>query len=148
MSVQNNWYHRMMRGEVARAAVMDLLNERIIELSLEQGRLRLCVQAKTEFCNPAGGVQGGMLSAVLDSVTAGLVDATLAPGHVPVTLSLNVQFLSGAKPGEIIAEARITKRGRDTCFVQGDLHQNGQHIATAQAVLKILELQTAAAQSQ
>lgn len=140
MSHDNNWFHRMRRGEVPRAAVSELLQEAFETVDVQSGQLRMQVTAAPTFCNPAGGVQGGMISAMLDTATAGVVDATLLPDQVPVTLSLNVQFLSGARPGVLNAEAHITKRGRDTCFVQGDLYQGKSHVATAQAVLKILTL--------
>ena len=79
----NNWFHRMRRGEVPRAAVSELLQEAFETVDVQSGQLRMQVTAAQAFCNPAGGVQGGMLSAMLDAATAGVVDATLLPDQVP-----------------------------------------------------------------
>jgi uncharacterized protein (TIGR00369 family) len=137
-SPSDNWFHRMRRGEAPRAAVSDLLGEAILYVDVAQGQLRVQFQAAPSFCNPAGGVQGGMLAAMLDAITAGLVDATLLPGQVPVTLSLHTQYLRPARVGELLGEAHFTRRGREVCFVHGQLLQAGQPVATAQATVKIM----------
>lgn len=136
--VSANWFHRMRRGETPAPPVAGLLGERIIAVDAEAGTLQADYTADARFSNPAGGVQGGMLCAMLDALAAGVVDATLRPGEVVATLSLSTQFVGGAKPGAIQGRAWIGKRGRDICFAHAELVQAGRVVATAQAVCKIL----------
>lgn len=137
--VRDNWFHRMRRGESPAPPVARLLGEQIREVDVEGGTLQADYVADARFANPAGGVQGGMLGAMLDALTAGLVDATLAPGEVVATLGLNLQFLGAARPGPLQGRAWLGKRGREVCFVHAELAQAGKVVAAAQAVCKILK---------
>ncbi|MFT0169988.1 PaaI family thioesterase [Paraburkholderia mimosarum] len=90
------------------------------------------------FLNPAGQVQGGMLCAMLDDVTATLVVSTLAEGEHCATLNLNTSFLRPAKPGKLIGRATLVRRGRGVCNVNGELWQDDKLIATATAVCMVV----------
>jgi uncharacterized protein (TIGR00369 family) len=90
------------------------------------------------FLNPAGQVQGGMLCAMLDDVTATLVTSTLAPGEHCATLNLNTSFLRSAKPGKLTGRAALVRRGRGVCNVNGELWQDDKLVATATAVCMIV----------
>ena len=131
---------RMLQGEIARPAVLDLLGSRIESIDLEAGRLVAHYEAGTSFRNPAGGVQGGMLSAMLDDLCASLVDATLSAGQGVATLNLNVSFLRPARPGPLTGDAQLMRRGRDICHVNGRLLQEGNEVASAVAVCKIVQV--------
>ena len=133
----NNWFNRMRRGEVAPPAVATLLGESIQTVDTESGTLEATYHAAHEFANPAGFVQGGMLGAMLDALCAGLVDATLADTEIVATLNLNLSFQSPARPGPIQGFARLSKRGREVCFVSAELTQDSKLVATANAVCKI-----------
>lgn len=138
-SPDDNWFHRMRRGEAAAAPIAGLLGEAIVDVDPERGTLHADYVADERFANPAGGVQGGMLGAMLDALTAGVVDATLQPGEVVATLGLNLQFPGAARPGALQGRAWIGKRGREVCFVSAELTQDGKVVATAQAVCMILK---------
>ena len=67
---------------------------------------------RAEFCNPAGFIQGGILSAMLDD-TMGPAVFVMTDGRLfTSTISLTVNFLAPAKPGPIIGEARVTQLGK------------------------------------
>lgn len=134
----HNYFHRMLRGETPRPPVLTLLGNRIETVDATAGILRASYEARTEFMNPAGTVQGGMLSAMLDDLTASLVDATLTTGQGVATLSLNVSFLRPAQIGTLQGEARLLRRGREVCHVMGTLLQDGKEVATAVAVCKVI----------
>lgn len=131
-------FSRMLRGEVARAPVLDLLQSRIEAVDAQAGVLRARYEASASFRNPAGTVQGGLLGAMLDDLTASLVDATLQPGEAVATLNLNLSFLRPAQAGALQGEARMLRRGRDVCHVTATLVQGGKEIATAVAVCKVV----------
>ena len=132
-------FSRMLRGEVPASPVVGLLGSRIVSVDAAQGMLVASYEARDEFRNPAGTVQGGMLGAMLDDLTASLCDATLGPGQAVATLNLNVSFLRPGVAGTPIrGEARMLRRGRDVCHLQGTLLQDGREVATAVAVCKIV----------
>ena len=136
----NGYFSRMLRGEAPRAPAITLLGSRIEAVDAAAGTLSARYEAPRDFLNPAGTVQGGMLSAMLDDLTASLVDATLGAGQGVATLSLNVSFLRPAQVGPLQGQARLLRRGREVCHVFGTLSQNGQDVATAQAVCKIVSV--------
>lgn len=138
MSEPNSYFNRMRRGEIAPPPVTTLLGGVIESVDAEAGRLRADYVGSSRFANPAGQVQGGMLCAMLDDLTASLVDATLAAGEAVATLNLNVSFLRPARPGPLQGEATVVRRGRDICHVSATLAQDGKEVATAMATCKVV----------
>lgn len=90
------------------------------------------------FLNPAGHIQGGILCAMLDDVTALLVVSTLGDGEHCATLSLNTSFLRPAKAGKLLGRSTLVRRGRGVCNVSGELWQDDKLVATASAVCAIV----------
>lgn len=138
MSDAQSTFNRMRRGELAPPPVLTLLGGVIREVDAEAGLLRTDYTAAPSFLNPAGGVQGGMLCAMLDDLSASLVDATLAAGQTVATLNLNVSFLRPARPGPLQGEANFLRRGRDICHVSATLSQDGKAVASAVATCKVI----------
>jgi len=98
------------------------------------GRITIAFEAKPEFCNLLGTVQGGMLAAMLDMVMSFSVLCTVGPGHVVPTIDMNTHFLSPARPGRIVGEGAIVKKGRTISFVEGRLRdRDGRLLTTATA---------------
>ncbi len=99
------------------------------------GRITIAFEAKPEFCNLLGSVQGGMLAAMLDMVMSFSVLCTMGgPGHVVPTVTMNTNFLSPAKPGRIVGEGALIKKGRSVAFMEGRLRdRDGRLLTTATA---------------
>jgi uncharacterized protein (TIGR00369 family) len=99
------------------------------------GRITIAFEAKPEFCNLLGNVQGGMLTAMLDMVMSFSVLCTMGgPGHEVPTIDMNTHFLSPAKPGRIIGEGAAVKKGRTIAFMEGRLRdRDGRLLTTATA---------------
>ena len=134
----DNFILRLMRGETEPHPVAGTLGARIVSLDLDAGRLEMTFEGQPSFRNPGGFVQGGMLAAMLDDVTASLVDATAAAGERCVTLDLHTSFLRPARTGTIAAQARLVRRGREVCSVHGELSQDGRLVATATATCMLV----------
>jgi len=107
-------------------------------LDLEKGELEVDYLADAGFANPAGAIQGGMLGAMLDDVTASLVTAALPAGERCATLNLNLSFLRPALPGPLSGHAQLERRGREIVFVSGRLLQDGKVVATAAATCTVV----------
>jgi uncharacterized protein (TIGR00369 family) len=98
------------------------------------GRITIGFEAKPEFCNLLGTVQGGMLAAMLDMVMSFSVLCTVGPGHVVPTIDMNTHFLTPAKPGRILGEGAVVKKGRSISFMEGRLRdRDGRLLTTATA---------------
>lgn len=135
---QDNYFSRMQRGEAPLPAVAATLGGVVRSVDLEAGTLASDYVATDAFLNPAGQVQGGMLGAMLDDVTAMLVTATLEDGASCSTLNLNLSFLRPAQAGPLQGRARLERRGRNVCNVVGELSQDGKLIATATATCMVV----------
>jgi len=134
----DGYFAKMQRGDAPPPPVATLLGGRITSVDLDAGTLESDYVATPSFGNPAGQVQGGMLAAMLDDVTAFLVTATLGPGEHCATLNLNVSFLRAASAGPLKGRAWIVRRGRGVCHVSGELAQDGKVVATAVATCMVV----------
>jgi uncharacterized protein (TIGR00369 family) len=74
---------------------------------------------------------------MLDDTMGPALAATLAEGEFAPTLNLNVSFERPAQVGTIVGKGRVLKRGRDVCFLAGELYQDGQRLACATATALI-----------
>lgn len=133
------WFWRMHRGDTPPPPVAGLLSQHILRIDVEAGELDARFDAPAQFLNPAGKVQGGMLGAMLDAVTASLVDATLSPGQIVSTLNLNLSFLAPANAGTLEGRAWLARRGRQVAHVAADLLQDGRIVASATAICMVRE---------
>jgi uncharacterized protein (TIGR00369 family) len=98
-----------------------LLGWHLIDARPAEGWIRIGFDGKPDFCNPAGFVQGGILSAMLDD-TMGPAVFIMTEGRLfTSTISLTVNFLNPAKPGPIVGEARVTQLGKTIAFAEGKL---------------------------
>jgi len=117
-----------------------LLGFRLIDARPEEGWIKVGFDGKPEFCNPAGYVQGGILSAMLDD-SMGPAALIMTEGKFyTTTISLTVNFLAPAKPGPLIVEAQVTQLGKTIAFMEGQLTaEDGTLIATATTSARLLE---------
>jgi uncharacterized protein (TIGR00369 family) len=116
------------------------LGWRLLDARPEEGWLKVGFDGKAEFCNPAGFVQGGLLSAMLDDTMGPAVLVMTEGKSYTTTVSLTVNFLASAKPGPITVEAKVTQLGKTIAFVEGRLTaEDGTLLATATAVERLLD---------
>ena len=121
-----------------------LLGWHLLDARPEQGWIRIGFDGKREFCNPAGFVQSGILSAMLDD-TMGLAVFVMPAGRLyTATITMTVNFLAPAKVGRIVGEASVTQLGRTVAFVEGRLTaEDGAALATATASARLVETRKA-----
>jgi uncharacterized protein (TIGR00369 family) len=117
-----------------------LLGWRLLDARPSEGWIKVGFDGKPEFCNPAGFVQGGLLSAMLDD-TMGPAAFIMTDGKFyTTTMSLTVNFLAPAKPGPLIVEALVTQLGKTIAFMEGRLmDEDGSLLATATTSARLLE---------
>jgi uncharacterized protein (TIGR00369 family) len=117
-----------------------LLGWHLIDARPADGWIRIGFDGKPEFCNPAGFVQGGILSAMLDD-TMGPAAFIMTDGRLyTATISMTVNFLKSARPGPITGEAKVTQLGKTIAFIEGRLSdENGTVLATATTSARLVE---------
>ncbi|UGY01169.1 PaaI family thioesterase [Bradyrhizobium quebecense] len=120
--------------------VAKLLGWHVADARPQDGWIRIMFDGKPDFCNPAGFVQGGMLSAMLDD-TMGPAVFIMTEGRLfTTTITMNVNFLAPAKPGPITGEATVTQLGKTIAFVEGRLTAaDGTLLATASSSIRLVE---------
>jgi uncharacterized protein (TIGR00369 family) len=118
----------------------DLLGWRLLDARPDEGWVRIGFEGKREFCNPAGFVQGGILSAMLDDTMGPAVFIKTEGKLFTATISMTVNFLSSAKPGPIVGEARVLQIGKTVAFIEGKLlADDGTLLATATSNARLVE---------
>lgn len=127
------FFWKIMAGKLPPPNVAATLGIKFGAIDADAGTIEVEFQARAEFANPAGNIQGGFLAAMLDDTMGPALAATLAKGEFAPTLNLNVSFEKAAVVGVISGRGRVLKRGGQVCFLAGELFQGGERIATATA---------------
>ena len=117
-----------------------LLGWHLIDADPELGRVKIGFDGKPEFCNPAGFIQGGLLSAMLDDTMGPAVLLHTKGAAYTATISLTVNFLSPARVGRLIGDAQVTQVGKTVAFVEAKLtDEQGTVVATATSTARVVE---------
>jgi uncharacterized protein (TIGR00369 family) len=117
-----------------------LLGWRMLDARPEQGWIRIGFDGKAEFCNPAGFIQGGILTAMLDDTMGPAVFIKTEGRLYTATITMTVNFLAPARVGPIVGEGNVTQLGRTIAFVEARLSsEDGTVLATATASARLIE---------
>ena len=89
----------------------------------EEGRVVMSLPLEAKHMNPRNILHGGVLMTLMDEAAGAVVasarglDAMKAQPHA--TVDMNVSFLSGAVPGDVVdCEAKTLRVGRSVCFAE------------------------------
>ncbi|OGB25457.1 MAG: phenylacetic acid degradation protein [Burkholderiales bacterium RIFCSPLOWO2_02_FULL_57_36] len=137
---RNAFFWKIQDGRLPQPQAARTLGANIISVDFDTGAIEIEFEGKEEFINPAGKIQGGFLSAMLDDTMGPALAATLKADEFAPTLDLHVQFLSPAVPGKLHGVGRVVRRGGAVCFLAGELSQGGKVVATAIATALIRKL--------
>jgi uncharacterized protein (TIGR00369 family) len=105
---------------------------------MENGVERYGFVVETKHLNRAGGVHGGMVSAILDMSLARTI-ATQTGQHGIATIHLGIDFIDVARVGDFVeVKAEITRATKSVVFIRGGLVVGDRVIATADGLWKIV----------
>ncbi len=117
-----------------RAAAGGHLGRELLEIDCAAGRAPVAFEAREQFLNPFGIVQGGFLVAMLDEVMVDAALARLGPDFLIPTLEIKASFLRPAPAGRILGEGWVVRSGRSIVFTEARLlAPDGEPVATASA---------------
>ncbi len=123
------------------SGAQEILGLEIKAVDLEASRVELVFHATEKICNKWGGVQGGMVAAMLDDAMALAIGLTLEWGQISPTLEMKASFLSAARPGKILASGWVVRRGRSVAFAEAELKsEDGTIIATGSSTANFVTL--------
>ncbi|MGH7819420.1 MAG: PaaI family thioesterase [Candidatus Binatia bacterium] len=107
----------MILSRVAAAAFPKFVGLRYEEVRRDYARMRL--PYRPELNQPAGVVHGGAIATLVDSVVVGAILSGLeAPPRRFVTIDLHVHYLDAVVAEDVIAEARVRRRGGRVVFLE------------------------------
>jgi uncharacterized protein (TIGR00369 family) len=107
--------------------------------SIEPDRARLAMRYADALATMGDVIHGGAIAALADTAAMAAAWATddVPDGVGGATVSLALSYLAAAR-GDLVAEARVTRRGRRLCFVDvAILDAGGGAVASAQAVYRL-----------
>ena len=108
------------------------------------GRAVLHFRATMDMCHSGGIVQGGFVTGWIDATMAHAVMAQSNDELSPLSLEIKVSFLEAARPGLVIAEAWIERRGKTTAFLEGRiLDETGKVLAKASSTVRLVAMKRA-----
>ena len=125
------------------------LGWKLIAHDEERGWVRIEFEAKPEFVNPAGYVQGGFLAAMLDD-TMGPAALIKSQGTLfTASIDMNVSFFAPARPGKLYAEGEVVQLGRSIGYLEAKLFDaQGTLIARATSSARLVPTSALAPEAQ
>jgi uncharacterized protein (TIGR00369 family) len=136
---RKGYFWDVMEGRATPPPAAALLGFKLLEVQPERGQIRVQFEARPQFTNPLGDIQGGFLAAMLDDTLGPALVATLPQHQFAPTLELKVNFIRPARPGVLIGQGRIVSRGRSIAFLAGELTtETGELVATATATARVV----------
>ena len=116
-----------------------LLGWKALEAEPGSGKVRMQFEAKREFTNRNGHVQGGFVAAMLDYCLAPAAATMLPPTGRVITLELKANFLRPAEIGILLGEGRVVQRTRSVAFTEAELRDStGNLVATGTATILLI----------
>ncbi|NHK27261.1 PaaI family thioesterase [Parvularcula flava] len=109
-----------------------LLGFEPVEIDVPGQRMVIDFVATDRMLNPAGKVQGGILTAMMDDTMGPLAHIMSGGKMMPSTTDIHTQFFRPCDVGAYRCEARVTRMGRTLCYTSADLFNGrGQKVASA-----------------
>ena len=110
----------------------DTLGMRLVAVDQASMTSRFEFEAKQDFANPTGAIQGGFIAAMMDeAMSTAAIIASNVTMNAP-TLEMKISFLRPLFVGKATAEAKILKWGKSTCFIEAELFDpDGKLVAKA-----------------
>jgi uncharacterized protein (TIGR00369 family) len=130
---KNSFFWKIVEGKLPPPPCAKTLGIEFAAIDGERGIVEVTFEARPDFLNPAGNVQGGFLAAMLDDTMGPALTATLDAGQFAPTVNLNEQFHRPAKVGPLKGVGRVVLRGKEICQLSAELFQNDKIVATATA---------------
>ena len=109
-------------------------------IAIKAGYARFRMPVRPEYLQGAGKMQGGLIVALADEAIAHAMVTTLTAHEGLTTIELKSNFLAAVNSGELIATARVFKKGRSLiigdCLITDDKERNICRVSATFLLLK------------
>lgn len=107
-------------------------------VSCEDGKAVIEYEVGPQMCHSGGVAQGGFVCGWIDAAMAH-ASLSILPDMTPMSLELKVSYFAPARPGRVVAEGWIERRGKATCFAEGRLlDPAGKVLAKASSTIRLI----------
>ena len=109
----------------------------------EPGKVVFTCQPDGSVYNPNGGVHGGLVCTLLDSVAGLALHSTLPAGKGYTSIEIKVNYLKAVRldTGRLTATGTVVKSGSRVGFTEGVVtDRSGKLVATATSTLLVFDL--------
>ena len=108
-------------------------------LEADEGHVEVALDVEEHHLNLQGLVHGGVLATLADTAAGLAIRTRLEPGRRHVTVNLDVQYLSAAGSGTIVARGTAMRVGRQIAHARAEIRDaNGRLLVTAQATVAVM----------
>jgi uncharacterized protein (TIGR00369 family) len=131
----------MIAGELPPPPMAVLLQCELVDA--EPGKVVFACRPDGSVYNPNGGVHGGLVCTLLDSVAGLAVHSTLPAGRGYTSIEIKVNYLKPVRlgAGPLTATGTVVKAGSRVAFTEGAVTDaSGAIVATATSTLLIFDL--------
>jgi uncharacterized protein (TIGR00369 family) len=131
----------MIAGELPPPPITALMQFDLVEA--EPGKVVFTCRLDGSVYNPNGGVHGGLVCTLLDSVAALAMHSTLSAGKGYTSIEIKVNYLKGVRldSGPLTATGTVVKVGSRVGFTEGVVTDaSGAIVATATSTLLLFDL--------
>jgi uncharacterized protein (TIGR00369 family) len=118
--------------------IAGLLGWKLIGIDTAAGTIEVEFLARSEFTNPSGFVQGGMIAAMLDDTLGPAAFAMTGGKRMTNTIDLHIHYLRPVRPGRVTARAKVVRSGARIAFLAAELFDAEERLsatATASAMM-------------
>jgi uncharacterized protein (TIGR00369 family) len=112
-------------------------------VDVEPGKVVFTCEPDASMYNPNGGIHGGMVCTVLDSVAGLALHSTLPAGKGYTSIEIKVNYLKAVRldAGPLTATGTVVKSGSRVGFTEGVVTDaSGAIVATATSTLLVFDL--------
>jgi uncharacterized protein (TIGR00369 family) len=116
-----------------------LMGARLLDHDSDRGWIRIAYEGKEEFLNPLGRIQGGFLASMLDGTMGLAILIHTGASLIPTTLDMNVSYLASTKPGPLVCEGEVLRKGKSVAFLSAHLmDSNGLVLVRATSTVMLV----------
>ena len=121
------------------APCTETLGAKVTSFSSEPPSIEMEFEAIYDFTHSDGEVvQGGFVTGMLDAPMAHLLMGLHDFRIIPMTLDINVSFLSPSRQGKLVASAAVLQLGRRTAFMTSKLKQEEILVASSTSTVRLV----------
>ena len=121
------------------APCTETLGAKVLSFTSEPPSIEMEFEAIYDFTHSDGEVvQGGFVTGMLDAPMAHLLMGLFDFKIIPMTLDINVSFLTPTKQGKLFASAEVLQLGKSTAFMTSKLKQDGTLVASATSTVRLV----------